>query len=80
MTQEQPSADELKQRIDDLSEQHDHGSSEGQADPATSGDDPTRTPPQGGYGTEGARDEDGTPREVDTADAVMPPGSLPGER
>ena len=42
MTQEQPSADELQRRIQEGRASTDHGSSEGQPDPATGDDYPQR--------------------------------------
>ena len=42
MTQEGPSADELRDRIQEGRSETEHGSSEGQPDPATGGNYPQR--------------------------------------
>jgi hypothetical protein len=70
MTQEKPSADELKERFDKMEDQMDRGSAEGTPDPATgeekTGDEATRT---SGFGAQG----------VETQEPVVQRGHLPGD-
>ncbi|CAN5634758.1 hypothetical protein BH23ACT7_BH23ACT7_18960 [soil metagenome] len=65
------SAEEFKDRIEDEKAQRDHGSAEGKPDPATGENSATDSPKpvEEGYGTEG----------VDTADAAVERGHLPGD-
>lgn len=73
MTGTDRSADEIQDSVDEQKNKTDHGSGDEHPDPATAETDSSlgHEPPQTeGYGTEG----------VDTEDAVIPPGPIPGDR
>ena len=71
MTGTERSAEEIQQSIDEQKSKVDHGSGDEQTDPATEADIQGGQPPEtDAYAAEG----------VDTEDAVVEPGPLPGDR